>query len=84
MSNIDERLIEIEIDGTLIQCVCDVIYNNYPDGVVVTVLEIQGIDSENFKREFVKDIASKIHEQIVNEQYEKQQEKLDYYDEGDR
>ncbi len=84
MQNISEQTYQIELDETVIECLCDVVFNNLPDGIVVSVLEIQGIGSLAFKREFVTEVANKVHELIVNEQHEKQQTKKEYYDEGDR
>lgn len=83
-NSISEETVKIEIDETFIEVLCDVVQNNWPDGIVVKPLEIQGISVFNFKREYVNDVASKCHEHIVNEQAEKRDSKLEYYDEGDR
>lgn len=81
---ISEERIKIEINEAYIEVLCDVIHNNWPDGIVVKPIEIQGIEASKYKREFLLDVANKCHESIVNELAEKQQAKLDYYDEGDR
>lgn len=84
MNNISEQTYQIEHDESVIECLCDVVFNNWPDGIVVSVLEIQGINSLNFKREFVTEIANEVHKQIVDEQFEKSQTKKEYYDEQNR
>jgi len=84
MENIHEQTYQIDIDDSSIECLCDVVFNNWPDGIVVSVLEIQGIGSLAFKREFVTEVANKVHEFIVTEQHEKNLERKEMYDEGDR
>lgn len=85
MSNrIEEKVIKIEIDEAVIEVLCDVVHNNWPDGIIVRPIEIQGINAGNYSKKFLTDVANECHEQIVNELSEKQQSKLDYYDEGDR
>lgn len=85
MSNlVSEERIKIEHEESFLEVLCDVVHNNWPDGIVVRPIEIQGIIVSNFKRDYVIDIANKCHEQLVNDLAEKQQSKLDYYDEGER
>ncbi len=84
MENIIEQIFTTEHDDTNLECLCDVLFSHYPDGVIVKVLEINGIDSTSFKKEYLIDVANKIHEQVVNEAFEKEQSKKEYYDEGNR
>ncbi len=84
MKDISEQTYQIELDDSVIECLCDVIFNNEPDGILVVVLEIQGIGSLAFKRDFVTEVSNKVHEFIVTEQYEKNLERKEMYDEGDR
>ena len=84
MNDIHEQIFSTEHDESTIECLCDIVFNHFPDGVIVKVLEIQGICISYFKRDFITDIANKIHEQIVNDQFEKESTKREYYDEGDR
>lgn len=84
MNDITERIFSTDHEESTLECLCDIVFTHYPDGVIVKVLEIQGICVSHFKKDFTTDIANKIHEQIVNEQSERELTKKDYYDEGNR
>lgn len=84
MNNINDKLFEIEYEGTDLKVLCDVLFDQWPYDMVIEIAEINGISFNFIKGSYISGVAKKVHEAMADELAEKAKNREEAYDEGDR
>lgn len=84
MENIYDKIYTVEVAGEDVECLVDVFFNHGPYDISIKVYQIDGAEVNAFGKEYITEVAGKIHEKIFDELEENKQSKIDSYDEGDR